>query len=115
MQVTSTLWPDIKSKNYQSTDLGSDGPKVMQEPNSNKSIQANPNVDQIRRPKTAYQKKLGAVGGPGKPTDLLVRPTWPVGPIASTRPRGISPLVPYVGCEGFTPWLPAINTKGDGE
>ena len=112
MQVTSTLWPDIKSKNYQSTDLGSDGPKVMQKPNSNKSRQANPNVDQTRRPKTACQKNLGAVGGPGRPTDLPGWPTWPVGPTASTRARGVSPLVPYVSCDGFTPWLPAINTRG---
>ena len=83
----------------------------MQEPNSNKSRQANPNVDQTRRPKTAYQKKLGAVGVPGRPTDLPGRPTWPVGPTASTRAHGVSPLVPYDGCDGFTPWLPAINTR----
>ena len=76
MQVTSTLWPDIKSKNYQSTDLGSDGPKVMQKPNSNKSRQANPNVDQTRRPKTACQKKLGRlVARAGRPTYLVGRPS----------------------------------------
>ena len=84
----------------------------MQEPNSDKSRQANPNVDQTRRPRTAYQKKLGAVGGPGRPTDLPGRLTWPVSPTASTRARGVSPLVPYVSCDGFTPWLPAINTRG---
>ena len=85
---------------------------MMQEPNPNKSRQTNPNVYQTRRPKTACQKKLGAVGGPGRPTDLPGRPTWPVGPTASTRARGISLLVPYVGCDGFTLWLPAINTRG---
>ena len=114
MQVASTLWPDIKSKKLSETDSGSDGPKVMQEPNSNKSRQPNPSVDQTKRPKTAYQKKLGAVGGPGRPTDLPGRSTWPVGPTASTRARGASPLVPYVGCAGFTPWLPAINTRWEG-
>ena len=87
--------------------------KVMQEPNSNKSRQANPNVDQTRRPKTACQKKLGAVGDPGRPTDLPGRPTRPVGPTASARARGISLLVPYVGCAGFIPWLHAINTRGE--
>ena len=91
----------------------------MQEPNSNKSRPANPSVDQTKRPKTAHQKKLEAVGGPGRPTDLPGRPTdlpgrptWPVGPTASTRAHGTSPLVPYVGCAGFTPWLLAINTRG---
>src|SRR6185312_5470241 len=83
----------------------------MQDTNSNKSRQANPNVDQTRRPNTACQKKLGAVGGPGRPTDLPGRPTRPVGPTASARARGASPLVPYVGCAGFIPWLPAINTR----
>ena len=84
----------------------------MQEPNSNKSRQANLNVDQIRRPKTTCQKKLGAVGDPGRPTYLPGLPTRPVGPTASARARGASPLVPYVGCAGFIPWLPAINTRG---
>ena len=92
--------PTQNRRNYQSTDLGSDGPKVMQEPNSNESRQANPNVDHTRRPNTACQKKLGAVGGLGRPTDLPGRPTWPVGPTASTSPRVIAP------------WLPAINTRG---
>ena len=55
---------------------------------------------------------MGAVGASGWPTDLPGRPTWPMGPTASTRARGASPLVPYVGCAGFTPWLPAINTRG---
>ena len=64
MQVASTLWPDIKSQKLSEHRLGSDGPKVMQEPNSNKSRQANPSVDQTKRPKTAHQKKLGVVGGP---------------------------------------------------
>ena len=50
MQVGSTLWPDIK---YQSDDSGSNGPNVAQEPIQMKSRQANPNVDQTRRPRTA--------------------------------------------------------------
>ena len=87
----------------------------MQETNSNKSRQANPIVDQTKRPKTAQQKKLGAVGGPGRPTDLPGRPTRTVGPTASARARGAFLLVPYVGCAGFIPWLPAINTRGGGE
>ena len=61
---------------------------------------------------TACQKKLGTVGGPGRPIDLPSQPTWPVGPTASTRACGASPLTPYVGCEGSHQWLPAINTRG---
>ena len=58
MQVTSTLWPDIKSQKL-----------------SDKPRQAKTTVDQTRRPKTVHQKKLGAVGGPGRPTDLPGRST----------------------------------------
>ena len=86
----------------------------MQEPNSNESRQTNPNVDQTRRPNTACQKKLGVVGGPGRPTDLPGRPTRPVGPTASARARGASLLVPYIDCASFIPCLPAINTRGGG-
>ena len=94
MQVASTLWPDIKSQKLSETDSGSDGPKVMQEPNSNESRQANPNMDQTRRPNTACQKKLGAVGGPGRSTDLSGRPNGPVGPTALAKPHVVFWLVP---------------------
>ena len=119
MQVTSTLWPDRKSQKISEHRFRLNWTKVAQEPKQNESRQANPSMDQTKWPKTAHQKKLGAVGGPGRPTDLPGRPTdlpgrptWPVGPTASTRACGVSPLVPYVGCEGSHPWLPAINTKG---
>ena len=36
--------------------------------------QAKTNVDQTRRPKTAYLKKMGAVGATGRPTDLARGP-----------------------------------------
>ena len=112
MQVVSTLWPDIKSQKISKRWFKLKRTNVAQEPIQMKSRQANPNVDQTKRPRTACQKKLGAVGGPGRPTDLPGRPTWPVGPNASTRARGASPLVPYIDCEGSHPWLPAINTRG---
>ena len=62
-----------------------------------KSTQTNPNVDQTRRPRTAYQKKLGAVSGPGRPTDLPGRPTWLVGPTTFSQLCGNLPLAPYIG------------------
>ena len=78
-QVSSTLWPDINRRNYQSTDSGSNGPSVAQEPSSDHSRQAKPNWVKTRRPRTACWTKLGAVGPPDRPTDLLVgRPgPWP--------------------------------------
>ena len=80
MQVTSTLWPDIKSQKLSEHRFRLRWTKSDAKPNSNESRQANPNVDQTRSPKTACQKKLGAVGGPGRPTDLPGRMTSPWAP-----------------------------------
>ena len=63
---------------------------MAQEPSSDKLRQTKTNIDQTRRPRAACQKKLEAVGGPGRPTDLPGRPTWPVGPTASSRTHGAS-------------------------
>ena len=68
LQVSSTLWPDINRRNYQSTDSGSNGPSVAQEPSS----------DDRPRP-----TELGQ-GGPGQPAGrswgrlahLAGRPTY---------------------------------------
>ena len=112
LQVASTLWPNIKSQKLSEHRFRIRWTKSDARTQFKLVRQANPNVDQTRRPNTARQKKLGAVGSPSRPTDLPGRPTRPVGPTASTRARGVSTLVPYVGCDGFTPWLPAINTRG---
>ena len=69
LQVSSTLWPDINRRNYQSTDSGSNGLSVAQEPSSDHSEQAKPNWVKTRRPRTACWTKLGAIGPPGRPTD----------------------------------------------
>ena len=61
-RVSSTLWPDINRRNYQSTNSGSNGPSVAQEPSSNHSRQAKPNSVKTRRPRTACWMKLGSVG-----------------------------------------------------
>ena len=47
---------------------------MMQEPNSDKPRQAKTNVDQTRRPRTACNKKMEAVGATGRPTDLAHGP-----------------------------------------
>ena len=80
LQVSSTLWPDINRRNYQTTDSGSNGPSVAQESSSNHSRQAKPNWVKTRRPRTACWTKFGAIGPPGRPTDLLVGRLGPWAP-----------------------------------
>ena len=112
MQVTSTLWPDIKSQKllehrfrlrWTKSDARTQFKQVktgQPQCGSDKEAQDNP------------PEEVGGGWWPEQATDLPGRPTWPVGPTASTRARGASPLVPYVGCSGSHLWLPAINTKG---
>ena len=114
MQVTSTLWPDIKSQKISERQSGSFGQSVAQEPHQNQSRQGKPQHSDKRRPKTARWKKMGAVGGPGRSTDLPGRPNWPVGLTASTSPHVTSSLVAQVGSASSHPWLLAINTRGGG-
>ena len=103
MQVASTLWPDIKSQKLLEHRFRLRWTKSDARTQFKQVKIGQPQRGSEKRPKIAHQKKLGAVGGPGRPTDLPGRPTWPMGPTASTRARGASPLVPYVGCAGFTP------------
>ena len=111
-QVSSTLWPDINHRNYQSTDSGSNGPSVAQEPSSDHSRQAKTNGVRTRQPRTAHQRKLGAVGAPRPSADYPGRPSRPVGPIAPTSPRIASSLVAQVRSVGLSSWLPPINIRG---
>ena len=90
MQVTSTLWPDIKSQKllehrFRLRWTKSDAITQFR--------QAKTNMDQTRRPRTACPNKMGAVGGPGRPTNLPGQPTWPVGSTALAKPHGVSWLV----------------------
>ena len=77
MQITSTLWPDIKSlklseHRFRLRWTKSDARTQFR--------QAKTNVDQTRRPKTACSKKMGAVGPTGRPTDLKVGRPGPWAP-----------------------------------
>ena len=78
----------------------------MQEPNSDKLRQAKTNMDQIRRPRTACSKKMGAVGATGRPTDLARGPhrlsqatcrllVSPLGRFVESRP--VAPYYKYKG------------------
>ena len=108
MQVTSTLWPDIKSQKLSEHRFRLNWTKCSQRTQFKQVKTGQP---QCRSDKEAQDSPLEEVGGGWWPGQAD-RPTWPVGPTASTRARGASPLVPYVDCAGFTPWLPAINTRG---
>ena len=112
MQVASTFWPDIKSQKISEQLFRLKWTKC--------SPRTNPNEVKIGQPQCGLDKEAQdglpeEVGGGWWP-EQADRPTWSAdlahGPTASTRARGASPLVPYVGCAGFTPWLPAINTRG---
>ena len=101
MQVTSTLWPDIKSQ------------KLSEHRFRLRWTKSDART-QFRHAKTGQEHR-----GPDKEAqDSLLDeagvgwPTWPMGPTALTSPRVASPLVAEVGCSSLTPWLPAINTKG---
>ena len=75
MQVASTLWPDIKSqklsvRRFRLRWTKSDARTQFRQPKTD-----NTNVNQTMRPRTACQKKMGAVGPTGRPTDLPGRLT----------------------------------------
>ena len=69
MQVTSTLWPDIKAQKLSEHRFRL---RWTKSDARTQFRQAKTTVDQTRRPKTACWTKLGSVGPPGKSTDLQV-------------------------------------------
>ena len=112
MKVASTLWPDIKSQKISERRFRLKWTKCSPRtnPNSIKTRQA-----PAFRQEEAQDSPSKEVGGSWS-LEQADRPTWSAdlacGPHRLNRACGVSPLVPYVGCEGFTLWLPAINTKG---
>ena len=115
MQVASTLWPQQKIRENISTDSGSNGPSVAQEPKQNKSRQANHSMDQTRRPRQAQPLAVGGGWRPGQAGRPIGRLTRPMGPTASTLPRCASLLLIQVGLGCYGWWLPPINTRGGRE
>ena len=106
LQVSSTLWPDINRRNYQSTDLGSNGPSVAQEHSSDHSRQAKPNWVKTRRPRTACWTKLGAVGPPGRSADQAHGPhclsfdMWRLSASCLSRFQVLQPVAPSYKYKG---------------
>jgi hypothetical protein len=112
MQVTSTLWHDIKSQKLSEHQFRLRWTKSDARTQFKQVKIGQPQRGSDKEAQDCPPEEVGVVGGPGRPTDLPGRLTWPMGPTASTMARGASPLVPYVGCAGYTPWLPGINTRG---
>ena len=69
MEVTSTLWSEIKSPTNQSSDSGSNGPKEAQTPKLTCLGQDLALGTRTRRPMTSQPQQLGAVGATGWPVD----------------------------------------------
>ena len=106
--------PIEKHRKYQSTDSGSNGPSVAQEPKQDHSRQALPRCSDQARPRQDNPQQLGVVGATGRPADPLVgRPAR--GPIALSLLRGSMALVPYVGLRWIScrnPVAPCYKYKG---
>ena len=75
MQVASTFWPDIKSQKISERRFRLKWTKCRPKTNPNEVNTGQPKHGSDKEARTACQKKLGAVGGPGRPTDLPGRPT----------------------------------------
>src|SRR6185312_7387170 len=56
-------------RKYQSSDSGSNGPSEAQELKQTQLGQAVPQLLDNGRPRQAHSRKLGAVGGPDRPTE----------------------------------------------
>ena len=112
MQVTSTLWPDIKSQKLSEHRFRL---RWTKSDARTQFRQAKTGQDH-RGPDKETQDSLLDEAGVSWPTWQVDRPTgrptWPMGPTALTSPRVASPLVAEVGCSSLSPWLPAINTRG---
>ena len=112
MQVTITLWPDIKSQKLSKHRFRLRWTKS----NARTQFRQAKTGQDHRGPDKKAQDSLLDEAGVGWPIGQVDRPTgwptWPMGPTASTSPHVASPLVAEVGCSSLTSWLPAINTKG---
>ena len=112
MQVASTLWPDIKSQKLSEHRIRLRWTKSDARTQFKQVKTGQPQRGSDKEAQYSLPEEDGGGCWPGQADRPTGRPTRAVGPTASTRARGISLLVPYVGCAGFIPWLPAINTRG---
>ena len=111
LQVTSTLWPDIKSQKLSEHRFRLRWTKSDTRTQFKQVKTGQPQRGSDKEAQDSPPEEVGGGWWLRKADRPTWSATWPVGPTASTRARGASPLVPYVGCASFTPWLPAINTR----
>ena len=97
MQVASTLWPDIKSQKISEQRFRLKWTKCSPRTNPNEVKIGQPQRGSDKEAQDSLPEEVGGGWWPGQADRPTGRPTWPVGPTASTRACGVSPLVPYVG------------------
>ena len=90
MQVTSTLWPDIKSLKLSEHRFSLRWTKSDARTQFKQVKSGQPQRGSDKEAQYSLPKEVRGGCGPGRPTDLPGRPTWPVGPTASSKPRGAS-------------------------
>ena len=115
MQVASTLWSDIKSQKISERRFRLKWTKCSPRTSPNKVKTGQPQCGSDKEAQDSLPEEVGGSWWLGQADRPTGRPTWSVGPTTSTSACGASRLVPYVGCEGSHPWLPAINTRGGRE
>ena len=84
MQVTSTLWPNIKSQKLSEHRFRLRWTKSDARTQFKQVQIGQPHRGSDKEAQDSPPEEVGAVGGLGRPTDLPGRPTWPEGPTAST-------------------------------
>ena len=94
MQVASTLWPDIKSQKLSEHRFRLRWTKSDARTQFRQAKIGQDHHGPDKEAQDSLPEEVGAVSGPGRPTDLPSRPTWPMGPTTSIRACGASPLVP---------------------
>ena len=115
MQVTSTLWPDIKSQKLSEHRFRL---RWTKSDARTQFRQAKTGQDHSGPDKEAQDSlpEEDRGGWPHWQADRPIRSAvLAVGPTAATSPCVASSLVAQVSSASFTPWLPAINIRGSGE
>ena len=112
MQFTSTLRPDIKSQKLSEHRFRLRWTKSDARTQFKQVKTGQPQCGSDKEAQYSLPEEVGGGWWPGQDD----RPTWLAdqarGPHCLNQGTWHFPVGPYVGCAGFTPWLPAINTSG---
>ena len=111
MQVTSTLWPDIKSQKLSEHRFRLRWTKSDARTQFKQVKTGQPQRGSDKEAQDSLPEEVGGGWWPGQAD----RPTWSAdlarGPHLLNQPGVTSSLDANGGSASFTPWLPAINTR----